>query len=550
MARCWSCGAEIPGGWRYWITCPSCSQAEEVKRIRKRLESSGVGSLSSAVAILELGFGELSEQLVNIASVLEWGFEEIEWRLDQIRGILKSIEKTLKIPSATQANEWRQIAEELRQRGELDESEKFFLKSLKTNPLDYRTYIGLGKTELQIGKPEEAKTFWEKSLPHAPKGEIDYKSYSYRLIGRLYFCEENYRQAVSVLKTSIQLSPNYYLGHYDYAQYCALVGDKENCLSSLQIAIVKEPIPTELVKRESNFEPLKNGVERLLNSIQSKGYIQKEIKFRLTWKKLGLGNRCITRLLNTANEFEMACKHLTSVDYLRRNSLYKAPLNLTTVARHDLENIIKDEFRLKYIHEVNETISNEIDKWCDKYRDRISKAAKESLKVLEPEREVEMAKFDAEMDAKIARPKFFFHRLKWKLLGTPKVIQRIKISSNSSKNADKVIAMCSELIRLYTKKETYDIYIKVLQPHDEGLTKHDFAKLVETLAEEEGEEYYHLSERLEDILENLGSEGLIRQDQLKIYPQKAKGVKKEAEKISKKIEKLHKRVKLEDSVNS
>ena len=146
MTRCWSCGTEIPGGWRYGAECPACRQAEDVRKIRKRLESSGVWSLSSAVAILELGFGELSGQLSEIASAIEWGLEELNWRADQITGVLESIDQTLKTPSMTQANEWRQIAEQLRQRGVLDESERLFMKSLDTNPLDYRTYIGLGKT--------------------------------------------------------------------------------------------------------------------------------------------------------------------------------------------------------------------------------------------------------------------------------------------------------------------------------------------------------------------------------------------------------------------
>ncbi len=300
--KCWSCGTEIPGGGRYIFTCPTCSMVEEQKKIRERLEyseSKGIyeavelfgPDIGEVVGILEAGFGGLSEQLseiatgiASVASILEWGFEEIEWKLDQIRGTLKSIDKTLKSPSKTQANEWRQMAEELRRRGVLDGSEKFFLKSFEMNPLDYRTYIGLGKTYLQIGKGDKTRTYWEKSLLHAPKGEINYKSYSYRLIGRLDFCEDNPQEAASLLKTAIELSPNYYLGHYDYAQCCALIGDKENCLSSLQTAIVKEPIPFELVEKERNFKPFSGEVENLLKEISSNRDLRREIKARLNWR--------------------------------------------------------------------------------------------------------------------------------------------------------------------------------------------------------------------------------------------------------------------------
>ena len=63
------------------------------------------------------------------------------------------------------------------------------------------------------------------------KKEIDYRSYSYRLIGHIYACDEDYNQTISVLQSSIDLSPTYEDGHYDYAQYCAHAKNKEICLS-------------------------------------------------------------------------------------------------------------------------------------------------------------------------------------------------------------------------------------------------------------------------------------------------------------------------------
>jgi len=273
MARCWSCGAGLPEGLHlnYWLTCPTCTQVEETRKIRETLESSGAQSFYEVVTIfgpdigetagiLEAGFGELSEQLANIASILEWGFEEIDWRLDQISETLENIDRTLKSPAITRAREWRRIAEELRRRKVLDKSKRFFLKSLDANPLDYRTYIGLGKTYFELGSSWKARFYWEESLPYAPKGEIDYKSYTYRLLGRLDFCEENYQQAASKLKTSIELSPNYWIGHYDYAQYCALIGDEKNCLDSLKIAILNKKPLEKLARKERNFDVLGNKI--------------------------------------------------------------------------------------------------------------------------------------------------------------------------------------------------------------------------------------------------------------------------------------------------
>lgn len=310
MARCWTCGSGLAGGaLGHFFTCPLCEGNKELKRIRERVESSGTTNLyeivellgpdlSEITGILEAGFEELSGQLANISSILEWGFEEIGWKLEQMTGVLQSIDRTLKSPSRTQANEWRQIAEELRRRGVLDESEKYFLKSLEANPLDFRTYIGLGKTYLQTGKLDKARVCWEKSLPHAPKGEIDYRSYSYRLIGRTYFCEGDIQRASQVLKTAIELSPNYYLGHYDYAQYCALVGDKENCLSALKTAVIKEPILLELAKKEQNLQGLIREITEYIN----KQGIQRGMRFRKAWRELGISYRCIDKIVNALND--------------------------------------------------------------------------------------------------------------------------------------------------------------------------------------------------------------------------------------------------------
>ena len=279
MGRCWTCGSVLAKGV-YSFTCPFCSAVIEQRKIRELLEPSG--SLYEAV---KTGLSQLASEIELISSIFEWGFIEIAWMLDQMTEILRSIDKTLKTPSQTQANEWRQIAEELRRRGLLEESETFFLKSLEANPLDYRTYIGLGKTYLQMGMGEKAREYWQKSLPHAPKGKIDYKSYSYRLIGRLDFCENNPQQAAMTLKKAIDLSPHYYLAHYDYAQYCALIGDKEECLKSLRIAIIEEPLPFELVENERNFLPLKDEVNDLLEDIKSdqKLLLRRKLKLLGEW---------------------------------------------------------------------------------------------------------------------------------------------------------------------------------------------------------------------------------------------------------------------------
>lgn len=265
MARCWTCGSEIPGGLRYLFTCPTCEGVQEIKSLRKE----AIDNLDELVRVQRHGFEILSDRLSEVAAVIEWGIEELSWQLQQQTDVLRSIDHTLKTPTETKANEWRLQAEELRRRGILEESEEFFLKALNEHRLDYRIYVGLAETYLQMNKFDKAMSFLEKSLPHAPQEEIDYRSYSYRLIGHIYACEEDFNRAVAVLRSSIDLSPTYEDGHYDYAQYCAQIRNTEACLTSLQKAISAKPLYWYLAKKERNFGPVRSAVEKLLSSIST-----------------------------------------------------------------------------------------------------------------------------------------------------------------------------------------------------------------------------------------------------------------------------------------
>lgn len=268
MARCWTCGSSV-SGYRY-----RCSACEDVPRRLQSIDRE-VESLHETISegfadlarIQEAGFNQLSDQLSEIATILEWGFGELSWQLQQQIEVLRSIDHTLKTRAETQANEWRLHAEELRRRGVLDESEEFFLKALNEYRLDYRIYVGLAETYLQMNKFDKAMAYLEKSLPHAPKKEIDYKSYSYRLIGHIHACEEDYNRAVAVLRTSIELSPTYEDGHYDYAQYSAQMRNRETCISSLQKAILAKPLYWYLAQKERNFDPVRSEIEKFISRI-------------------------------------------------------------------------------------------------------------------------------------------------------------------------------------------------------------------------------------------------------------------------------------------
>lgn len=157
----------------------------------------------------------------------------------------------------------------MRCKGVLDKSEEFYLKALELNPLDYEIYVGLAETYLRINQDDKAESALEKSLPHAPKKqELNFKSHSLRLIGKIYACREDFERATEALKQAVELSPTWPDVHYDYAQYCAQTADKQQCLASLEKAVASKPLFWSLAKHERNFDSARAEVEEVLSTIQ------------------------------------------------------------------------------------------------------------------------------------------------------------------------------------------------------------------------------------------------------------------------------------------
>jgi len=276
MAKCFTCGSDVRSPVASCSSCPSVKNGRE-------LGNAIFGGMSMLAETQERGFAELSMELASIASAIEWGFEKVVWELQQQTSILLSINETLKTPTQTQANEWREMAEELMKRGILDQAEDFFKKSLDASPLDYRTYVGIAHICMQTNEFDRAMEYLQNSLPHAPEGSLaqfesalslssrvldireitlglqhysglasrirapkagdsfDYRSYSYRLMGRIHLCREEYHDAVSALLLALEHSPCYSEAIYDLARYSALAEDTETCLTRLEEIIGIDP---------------------------------------------------------------------------------------------------------------------------------------------------------------------------------------------------------------------------------------------------------------------------------------------------------------------
>lgn len=274
MAKCWTCGASVSG---YKYTCGSCRTIGELQDLNAEVEGIG-GTIETQFenliraqteAVSSLG-NQIETGLNNIASAIEWGFDQLSWRIAEQTAILRGIDATLKTPSQTQANEYRLMATELLQRGVIEDAKSFFKKALELNPLDYRIYVGFARSHLRASEFDEAQMLLEKSLPHAPKDELDYRSYSYRLIGHIYECKEDYSEARKVLDQSLDLSPRYADGLYDSSKYNAFCGDTRVSAESLERAIREKPLCWNLAQKDAAFDSAQPTINNLLASIYSR----------------------------------------------------------------------------------------------------------------------------------------------------------------------------------------------------------------------------------------------------------------------------------------
>ena len=335
MSRCLSCGWDLPGGYDYLTTCPHCAQVKASLKI----EESTVRGFEELARIQERGFERLSDGLSEVVSVMEWGFEEINWELHQQTALLKSIDHKMEIRRQLEAIELRRMGENYFKKGKLEKAEKSFLEAIELYGQDCRTYIGLHFTYLELGRFDEAMTLLQESLDWVPERKTtlawmgdkqfevqegqsyvdafrvsrgtkesktdslsDFKSYIYRLIGRIYYCKKEYSKAVEALINSVRLSPDYSDGHYDLAQYSALVGNIEKCNSSLEKAILGKPLYLYMARKERDFESLRSDVNSVIRNIETRASNRASEEISKTDSVLKKANQSVASALTASGK--------------------------------------------------------------------------------------------------------------------------------------------------------------------------------------------------------------------------------------------------------
>lgn len=228
------------------------------------LHANAIGNMlevAQLTALRELS-RKLPEAIGRIESTIRWGCEQVVWRIEKQSDIMRGIDESLKTPAQTKANEWRIMADTLRERGVLNESRSFYEKSLTENPLDFRTYVGLASVHIQACDIEHALSVLSKSLPHAPQGtsgEIaNWRSHSLRTMAHIYHCIGNHDRELDLLRDAVKSSPEYRACLYDHAVAAMECNSHEESLTSLSTLLHSSDIQKsekyfELTRRQKTF---------------------------------------------------------------------------------------------------------------------------------------------------------------------------------------------------------------------------------------------------------------------------------------------------------
>ena len=341
--------------------------------------------ISSGLSHISDGLSHVSDELSTLAGIVESGFEELKWEMEQQTRVLLSIDQTLKTPTQTQAREWRQMAEQLRTRGCFDEAEQWFLKSLELNPLDFRTYVGFALNYLRKNDFDKAEEVLKNSLPHAPQGTLgpsqghkqrngfddmtreelqanaddimqeggygqkkdsqvtpfNYRSLSHRLIGRIYACRGDYGRATAELRSAIDLSPSYPEGNYDYALYCVQAGKATGWDEQLRRAISARPGYLNVARVERRFSPARQELKILLSGILTDAYRNAQKTIQEAEVKVAEAQSAVANAPNAGSyrqqvnalttQLATAKDDLASKDYLKLLKAHSDATRITTL---------------------------------------------------------------------------------------------------------------------------------------------------------------------------------------------------------------------------
>jgi tetratricopeptide (TPR) repeat protein len=279
--------------------------------------------ITSEIDRVSIGVDRVAEGLDSLAATFEWGFSELVWQLEEQREILRDILRVLQAPLDTQAKELKKRAEYAYRNGWFDDALEDFLESEKKNRYDFTIHQNLGNIcFFEKENPEKALEYYEKAAKYATPKSPYHASIAFLHIGLIRYLQGNFQKACEATLKALELSPDLYEAHYQYAQYCANLGEYSEAVEHLEIAIEGDRYYCVKADSEKDFDAMKEQLISLFEELRDKScdWARKEIKrteeLIQNAKSYGVPDKSLVVAKKKLNEANTLFKRDSYFDYL------------------------------------------------------------------------------------------------------------------------------------------------------------------------------------------------------------------------------------------
>lgn len=266
------------------------------------------------------GFGIIGEQIASVNRGIEdlgvsfeYGMgllaEQLSMQNELLGGLLQrldAIHHTLQTPTLTQAREFFNIGKDRINKGLIDKALEAFLKAEDKNDADFLTQYALGEVYLygrddvsnliDLAKAEQhfkqAGRYAKAEMVEFPEARIYCgKAYFYaslacyvhaneqRLTGAMQEVNRLLQDASNLAQRATDIYPELIEGFYHYAKTCALSGQVDTAIQSLDTAIKADRNYCLKVDGDRDFDTIRSQVIKLFERLQqqAKEHVQKQL---------------------------------------------------------------------------------------------------------------------------------------------------------------------------------------------------------------------------------------------------------------------------------
>jgi tetratricopeptide (TPR) repeat protein len=238
---------------------------------------SGLGALSPGTLrrasenamTLALGIEKLAGGLESLKADFNLLLGDLVWRSEMQRESLTSILEEIRVAEfEREARAYRTRAERAYQNGWYEEALGDFLEAEKRNYPDYTVHRSIAQIYLyHIINLPKALEYFLKAAKYARPSDQKQAAEAHYFAGIVCVIERRLEPAVEHLRQSTELNSELAEAHYERSRVASLLGDGEQAVASLALAIKGDARYYERARGDAAFDSIRRHVQILLDQL-------------------------------------------------------------------------------------------------------------------------------------------------------------------------------------------------------------------------------------------------------------------------------------------